>query len=550
MVDYKKASKSKFTTNEERRFRRLFNRWGASVQGYDRDTLGDELKIIEVWDSPIYRGILKTQYDNRELGESYERVRGRSFPNSKYTHEHDIDRWALFEYPTTFTSRESSHRITGTEHITTCPTCNGRGKIPCEKCNGRGSITVTETKKEKCNNCDGHGYIYEQGYKEEKDYYYLNGNLHWRYKQVPCQRQKICYTCHGRGNIETTIHREVPCKNCHATGKVVCTTCNGDTMMVRYLTLYRRQETRQHTKYCFPTLIEESDALKMSRLFDNSTPWKHVEKIRVEKENFEQANIASRPIVGGMLSQLPKNIHHLQNTVICFNEFDVYECEAKTVIYEVDNTRYTCMLVGGDWKLFTVTSPVSEEMDSLKDKANNYCSIGLYGKAWTTLLKINKYPQAGENEARMLEQLEERMALVTKFGINIATVLCAILIAPIFFTMYEDFAFFAPWSAMMNDKFGLSPGFLMVVSIFFLIFVGIRRRNDIIPEYTYKVTSPLKRFVRGFIYGVGHSIFYTAIILICAYIGPLQIVAGLINLCIYIILFVIVIIMLAVKSFI
>ena len=80
MANYRQAQQGKFSKDEEKRFRELFNKWGASVEGYNRKRLGNELRIVEVWDSPIYRGELKTQYDRRILKDDYERINGRSFP--------------------------------------------------------------------------------------------------------------------------------------------------------------------------------------------------------------------------------------------------------------------------------------------------------------------------------------------------------------------------------------------------------------------------------------------------------------------------------------
>ena len=46
MANYTQAHQSRFSKEEEKRFRELFNKWGASVEGYNRKTLGDELNIV------------------------------------------------------------------------------------------------------------------------------------------------------------------------------------------------------------------------------------------------------------------------------------------------------------------------------------------------------------------------------------------------------------------------------------------------------------------------------------------------------------------------
>ena len=75
MANYRDSQKINFSKAEENRFRQLFNDWAKSIEGYNRNRLGDQLKIVEVWDSPIYRGLLKTQYDSRTLSYVFSSVR-------------------------------------------------------------------------------------------------------------------------------------------------------------------------------------------------------------------------------------------------------------------------------------------------------------------------------------------------------------------------------------------------------------------------------------------------------------------------------------------
>ena len=71
MANYRDSKKISFSQAEENRFRQLFNDWAKSIEGFNRNNLGKQLKIVEVWDTPIYRGLLKTQYDNRTLKQTY-----------------------------------------------------------------------------------------------------------------------------------------------------------------------------------------------------------------------------------------------------------------------------------------------------------------------------------------------------------------------------------------------------------------------------------------------------------------------------------------------
>ncbi|MBE6335331.1 MAG: hypothetical protein E7066_01435, partial [Lentimicrobiaceae bacterium] len=175
MANYRDSQKISFSKSEENRFRQLFNDWAKSIKGYNRNRLGDQLKIVEVWDTPIYRGLLKTQYDNRTLNNTYERIRGRSFPPRTITSESQIDRWASASYPTTFTNNENKFCIKGSQYIDGCHTCHATGKVTCGKCSGSGTIRVACTAKQVCTKCGGRGGVYVTN--RELEYYNTSEGL-------------------------------------------------------------------------------------------------------------------------------------------------------------------------------------------------------------------------------------------------------------------------------------------------------------------------------------------------------------------------------------
>ncbi len=544
MANYRQAQQGKFSKDEEKRFRELFNKWGASVEGYNRKRLGNELRIVEVWDSPIYRGELKTQYDRRILKDDYERINGRSFPNSKYVSEDGVDRWSIVERPTTFTNKEDIYRVRGTEHIVTCPTCRGTGNTTCENCRGKGTITRTIDKRKQCTKCRGYGYIYVTKYREEPTITYYTGKREVRREKVSYSEKATCPDCGGKGEVGELIHKEEPCSNCRSTGRVICRTCSGEKQMLRIWKLHRAQEVGRYAEYLFPHLIEGPEANKIVKQFDSSIQWQVVENIHIDGENFDKANLGSRPVVGHMLTCLPqRGLRHQQHTAICFNDVEVSECGAKTVIYEVDGKRYTCMLVGEQWKLFAVTSPISDKMDSLKEQVNSYCSRRQYGKAWGVLQKINKYPQTGSAEANMQELLEKRMAITTKLGANFAVVICTMLSIPLFIQLFDTFDFFAIWTKWIMDACDVNADFVVVISSILVLFLGMQSRKSMPPKFSYRVVSPVRRFLRGFIVGVCDFLKWFAIVAIGGYLGIVHLVGGLFMLCLSIIGFIILIIL-------
>ena len=537
MANYRDSQKISFSKSEENRFRQLFNDWAKSIEGYNRNRLGDQLKIVEVWDTPIYRGLLKTQYDNRTLNNTYERIRGRSFPPRTITSESQIDRWASASYPATFTSQENRICIKGSQYIDGCHTCHATGKVTCEKCSGSGTIRVACTAKEVCTKCGGRGGVYVTN--RELEYYNTSEGLKSRY--VDKQKYHSCSACSGKGYIEVPSFREETCPTCKGSGRVTCHTCVGDAHLVRYWELRQSLYYKVNVDYRFPSQVPLDEVPKIIKLFNNNTPWRVMEKLNIYKENFDKNDLASRPIVGSMLSRMPNKIEHLQHTEVCFNILEACECEAKTVVYEVDRKRYSCLLLGSDWELITVTSPVSDHMDDLKDKVNHYCSMRRFGKAWSVLQKVNKFPQAGSKEAYMQEQLEERMSLMARLGANLAIVLCCILLAPLIYTLYES-GFYAPWTDWLIDKFDNTSIGMLMMSLIFVIYCSMKDCKRSLPKFAYKVASPLRRFLRGFIVGIWNFIIFTIFAILLTYIGVTSLVGKVIFLAFTIVMMIVIII--------
>ena len=141
-----------------------------------------------------------------------------------------------------------------------------------------------------------------------------------------------------------------------------------------------------------------------------------------------------------------------------------------------------------------------------------------FGKAWSVLQKVNKFPQAGSKEAYMQERLEERMALMSRLGGNLAIVLCALLIAPLLHTLYES-GFYAPWTDWLIDKFDNTSIGMLMMSLIFVMYCSMKDCKKNLPEFAYKVASPLRRFIRGFIVGIWNFIIFTAFAILLTYIG-------------------------------
>lgn len=549
MAQYRNAQKITFSKAEESRFRKLFNQWAASIESYDRKDLGDVLKIIEVYDSPIYRGLIRSQYDNRELENTYKRA-NKECPPRTITSESQINRWKLLSYPKEFTTLNKSYYVPGTEYVTNCPECIGSGTVRCKRCGGNGRTSRKIVQTVPCQDCGGRGYNEKTFTRRETEYYYDYVRKIHTFREVnkPDTKREWCVYCNGQGKREDISYKEESCSECGAKGYVTCGKCNGEKKLINYYKITHNQYVKRHTDYVFPSIISQDDACQMSSLFNGTITWQVVENIRVNNEDFNRAELASRPIVGSMLSKFPNTVEHKSHTAVCFHDIEVSECEAKTVVYQVDNSRFVCMLIGSEWKLFTIDSPILERVNDLKEQVNALCKRHKYGEAWELLQKVNKYPQAGSAEAIMTQQLEERMAMATRFGGFLAMMLCAILVAPLLYTIFSYLEVIAPWSWWLLDKFGIEIKNMMIYTFILMIYVAIKFYKRDLDESSYKIASPLKRISKGFLPGIKWFTSYIAAVVVASYIGVFPIVCAVLHIILYIIALIIILVLGLFKS--
>ena len=523
MAEYIKSSKRAFTAAELSRFRRLINSWVAGIENYPRKNLGNELSVVEVWDAPIYRVLVESQYDNRTLEYCTERLKRRqNIPEPKYRRESDIDRWSLVPAVTERTQSKHTHFVRGSQAVETCSVCKGSGQNMCVKCLGKGEVLVRKQNRYTCEKCLGRGTV---SFKEKVIRRYReNGVDKESYGEVT--RSGPCGWCSGRGYTIQTVTVKEPCVTCGATGKVVCSTCGGEKRVVRYWSMHQNSYIQQYYQFCVQQPLSGSEAIKIKQLLVSGVPWSYVESVRVQGGNFASSGLYDRPIVGSTVKSVCKGISTPENTHLCFNEMEVAIASAKYVVYKVDGKRYACLLVGDEWRLYTVDSPVSECMNDYRAQVNTLCSRGRYGRAWGVLRKVAAFPQAGSREEKLKQQLEQRMVVTTRLGSNVTLVAMALLFVPIFYALFERCDLVAPWSRWMIEKFSIAPASLTLFSTLALFVCGLIYHRNVMPAFAYRVASPLRRFVRGVAVGVVTSLFMATTIWVAAYVGLLPLLLG------------------------
>lgn len=545
MAQYRLNQKIVFSASEESRFRQLMNRWAASAEGYNRPTLGDELRIVEVWDSPLYRVLLKTQYDCRTLESASKPLGRRNYPAKPAVSRAEIKRWSMAPYPTLFTSSNTSTPIDGTAYASFCTSCSGAGKITCATCHGTGRVKREVTTKRRCDHCSGYGYVYQKQLvevqKQVQDYS-DGGKLKLRYVKEEQSVKVTCPVCQGSRELKRVSYVDEGCKACGASGRLTCPTCKGEGQMVNYTVLARHLYTKVLFRRLYPSQIPQEELSKMSDFLGDSAPWKVVERLQIEGEKFKEAGLESRPVVGHIMAKLPSWVEHPDHTAVCFHRVETCECAAKTVIYEVDGSRYYCLLLGDEWRLVTATSPMTKRLNNLKEQVNALCRVHRYGEAWALLNEVNKFPQAGSAEAQMKEQLEERMEMVTRLGANIGLVLAGFLFAPLMYLIYTHFDFYAPWSRWLMNWLEIRTELMMGISYLFILFASMKFYRFELPPSSILVASPRVRFMKGLGYGFGWFFFFALLAVLMSFFGVMPLLTWAVKIVLAILFFVVAIV--------
>ena len=63
----------------------------------------------------------------------------------------------------------------------------------------------------------------------------------------------------------------------------------------------------------------------------------------------------------------------------------------------------------------------------------------------------------------------------------------------------------------------------MFISLVLILYFGLRGRKSAMPKFSYRVASPLRRFGRGFVVGVGRFMLFAAAAIALTYIGIIPI---------------------------
>ncbi len=541
MTTYRRETAKTFTREEENRFRELMNTMAKSVKGYTDRKIGDALKIVSIYDTPFYKLVLKTQNDTRTIRSGHERYNGQTIPQRSVFSESDFNKWDICEAPKPYRNADMSYYVSGSKHIEKCPTCNAAGVVPCSHCNGSGSVRCSrcggsgteyheELVKETCPSCHGTGgtKTVEQGTGRE-----LGRNCCYRcggngYVNVKRQMPRTCSSCGGSGRKT--------CGTCNGRGRLTCQTCGGNGKVVYYMAVDQKAFVKHDVKFIMTGDLPSDEKEKYVQAFDR-TDGKLIFQHGNDGTAFDSKVIGSQGFMTGTLQKMSEDLVNTASNKIIYNEFLIHEYSALTVTYHVDGRDYTCILQGDSWDVFTVTSPISDFMDDLKSKVIGLTKMRRYGSAWTVMKRILNFPQAGDNERKVKEDLEDAMKRSTKLGVRFAFLAFVLAMLPLLAHYFKNYELLSPWAYWIVDKLSVRTGLGI---IFYLIFNAICLSQIELPKFTYLREKMPVRFLLGFCHGIVCQAFIVLVFIFLDWIGIIPILDLMLFVAIYAIILLII----------
>ena len=548
MEKYIAEKKISFSATEEQEFRNLLNRWSKSEEGYESRPIGKDVKIVDVTDGWVYAATLKSQCDKRTLEWDFEPTTANYTPT--ITSPDQVDRWAYWPLPTSFTEAKSKKMVEESRVTKTCHTCNGKGKVTCPECRGSGKVKKKRSVEKTCGSCGGRGSFTSTstesywGYPGSQIKYNCGGDGRI-YMTETKTHTHTCSTCKGSGKVFEIEEYTATCDECRGSGRVMCTTCKGLGSLLHYINVNRTRYLSDSTRYFAPNMMN-ADVTKEISLF--IPQWEKLDQFRIEPAQTEAHPACSLPVVGAMTRRLVTSVTNTQETKTCFSNLTMLRCRATVVRYTYRDKEYRCVLMGPDRKLFAVSSPISDYADELRVKTNVSAKENKVGQTWLRLKQILKFSQSTARDKEALEQVEERMRLTAYYGKQAGALLTLLLLYPLITFYLTYYNIVAPWVEIVNYLFGcdVDAPFRAVVGMGIAYILIKDTWLFHIPKWVYRFSSGFVRTTMGLLFGILSALGALIIVAIFNYLGLLHVgelilllVVGLFTTVLYILLLII-----------
>ena len=526
MAEYKEHKAITFSSEQEKHFRDLLNKFCDNEKAYHGPNIGKEIKILQVIDAPIYRAELATQYDKRTFELHSQSTQEYFQPTISKPSE--VNRWKVagINSPSAFCDLVKEFTILESRETRTCHTCNGAQKVTCEHCHGNGTITQTRTRQKTCLSCNGTGYYTSTS----TETYWTNPGSQIKYncdgdgrimQSKTITHKHTCSKCNGNGKIQEEYQVQVTCPTCGGNKKVVCPTCKGTGLMMHYFSVKQQAYKNTLNRWFYPDLVQKDEFNEFSENIDSSL-WQLSDRYDIQGTQFDTCEGKNLPVVGGMVGRLCASVNENEETHICFNRLSIYTCPAIAIEYQWNEKKYHCVLLGTDWQLFSFRSPISDYFEEQRESVQSEMQKGNVSAAWKKMKNVLDSSQSNTTDTDAIMQIQQRMRLTTHYGKILGSLITIVALLPLLIDYFAHYNIVAPWTDLVY-RFVYLPqndAILRAVISFAISFYLIKTDFFIrIPKFLYLHSSGFIRMLNGILWGILLTVVATAIMLVLNYFG-------------------------------
>ena len=419
----------------EKKIRQKISEWSNSVEYHDHTNLGEKIKVNKIVFAPTYTCRIATQTETRRVASCEESYRGGAIPSLIYKSAAAVNPWKTeFNFSTinSLTERRDFLTVNGSQEVSTCSSCHGKGTIECIYCNGKGTercYTCGGSGRVRCGSCNGRGWHYKS---DGSGNTYSCGNC-------GASGQVTCSRCNGRG--------EVRCSRCNGRGKETCRTCSGTGKMLSYLQIERNLDI-QKTDECLmsPRILKEIPEYRENCLSYPSKRLYYKKAPLLSADDFPQNRIHNDVAKTILFSQRV-------SANILFQEISVERIDTWEVDYHYQGKNYFLVLYGNEKNVVANLSPVSEAAGERWKEAHNSWRKYLYFNAWLEMVltkNMNQY-DLKENVDECMEIIDNKLLQYEKRGSLFGTILASLFLAFMLPIYYDKVNYVFAYADFLNN---------------------------------------------------------------------------------------------------
>ena len=404
--------------------------WSDKVPHHGIGNLGEAAVFSSIIEIPTYVISLDTQYERRSLYKGVYPYFGKNiFPNFINLSNHS-DLWSVnVSLIEDFKTKINCYMVQGSENITICNDCQGRGEVYCSSCGGHGELTCSTcggrariacsrcngVGTENCHRCGGRGSF--------------QGNSDVNYREITCPscngRQRVtCSSCGGNGTKDCPdcTNGKVRCSRCSGSGILTCGSCKGAGKFISLEYLKDAFVYRGWLRSVHYDSIPSEIVSKISGERNSSETIVEYEDRLISDAIFESTNHTKLKHMGKDFFQAVRNIKAMgvysKDYRILKQKIVIKKVDVLKVDYKYLEKQYTMWLYGKT-SVWASISPITEYRDNLFNEASKEFSIKAYSNALSLIekaIEMSPKKEYGEFKAKITKKIHQQYVLNAFLG--------------------------------------------------------------------------------------------------------------------------------------